>query len=47
MLLYDYFKWTNDKVTLENLWQNAVDCMRWIDDYGFRDGYVYYKEKKY
>lgn len=31
ILLYDYYLWTRDKVTLEKLWPNALAALGWID----------------
>jgi len=46
MLLYDYFKWTNDRETLENLWQNALDCLMWMNEYALmHNGYAAYKTR--
>ncbi|MDD3013826.1 MAG: glycogen debranching N-terminal domain-containing protein [Candidatus Gastranaerophilales bacterium] len=43
ILLHDYFKWTNDKETLEKLWQNALDCLMWMDNYAMiNNGYAAY-----
>ncbi|MDD3149665.1 MAG: glycogen debranching N-terminal domain-containing protein, partial [Candidatus Gastranaerophilales bacterium] len=42
ILYYDYFKWTNDRETIENLWQNALDCLYWLDNHGITNKYVYY-----
>ena len=32
VLLYDYFTWTGDKETLQQLWPNAIRAMDWIDE---------------
>jgi glycogen debranching enzyme len=46
ILLYDYFKWTNDKNTLENLWKNALDCLAWMDNNALmNNGYIAYKRR--
>lgn len=45
MLLYDYFKWTNDKETLERLWINALNCRKWMDEYALYNGYAAYKKR--
>jgi len=43
MLLHDYFKWTDDRDTLEKLWQNALDCLMWMDNYSVKiNGYAAY-----
>lgn len=43
ILLYDYFKWTNDIETLEKLWKNALDCLAWMDNYALiNNGYAAY-----
>ncbi len=31
VLLYDYYLWTRDKETLEDLWPNAMAALGWID----------------
>lgn len=45
MLLYDYFKWTNDRETLESLWINALNCRKWMDEYALHNGYAAYKRR--
>ncbi|EKE03753.1 MAG: hypothetical protein ACD_20C00157G0030 [uncultured bacterium] len=46
MLLYDYFKWTNDRETLETLWGNALGCLMWMDEYALMHyGYAAYKTR--
>jgi len=43
ILLYDYFKWTNDRETLDKLWVNALDCLMWMDNYALiNNGYASY-----
>ncbi|MEI7474871.1 MAG: amylo-alpha-1,6-glucosidase [bacterium] len=43
MLYYDYFKWTDDKETIEKLWPTALACFEWIDKYSPKvKGYVAY-----
>lgn len=43
MLYYDYFKWTNDRETIEKLWPVALGCLKWINDYSPKvKGYVAY-----
>lgn len=45
ILFYDYFKWTNDITTLTALWENALECLNWMDNYGLYNGYIAYKKK--
>ncbi|MFW6358883.1 MAG: glycogen debranching N-terminal domain-containing protein [Chroococcales cyanobacterium] len=44
ILLYsEYFAWTNDGKTLDQLWPNALAAMDWIDRNCEKTGYLYYK----
>ena len=45
VLLYEYYKWTDDKELLEKLWQNALDCLYWIDNCGIKNKYVTYTKR--
>jgi glycogen debranching enzyme len=38
LLLGEYFKRTGDMQTVRALWPNALAALRWIDEYGDRDG---------
>ncbi|MCA1830567.1 MAG: amylo-alpha-1,6-glucosidase, partial [Actinobacteria bacterium] len=38
MLYGTYFKWTNDRTFAEELLPNVERALRWIDEYGDRDG---------
>ncbi|MEW1584903.1 glycogen debranching N-terminal domain-containing protein [Micromonospora vinacea] len=44
ILLSEYWRWTGDDETVRQLRDNAVAALRWIDEYGDRDGdgYVEY-----
>jgi len=43
IILYaDYYNWTQDQDTLENLWSNALAAMAWIDDHLQKTGYLTY-----
>ncbi|MCX5116901.1 trehalase family glycosidase [Micromonospora sp. NBC_00362] len=44
VLLSEYWRWTGDDDTVRHLRDNAVAALRWIDEYGDRDGdgYVEY-----
>ncbi|MGW0218483.1 amylo-alpha-1,6-glucosidase [Micromonospora chokoriensis] len=44
ILLSEYWRWTGDDETVRHLRDNALAALRWIDDYGDRDGdgYVEY-----
>ena len=44
-LLFDYYKWTNDRDTLEKLWPNALACLNWMKTYGMYNGFVSYIQK--
>ncbi|WP_421655380.1 glycogen debranching N-terminal domain-containing protein [Leptothermofonsia sp. ETS-13] len=45
MLYAEYFAWTADYETLENLWDNALAAMGWIDRNMKRTGYLSYFRK--
>ncbi len=45
ILLYEYFKWTDDRDTLEKLWSNALAAMKWMDSYALYNGFASYKKK--
>lgn len=45
MLLYDYFKWTNDIETLKTLWPNAIACLNWIKSNLRITGYTSYLKR--
>ncbi len=48
LILYGYvWQWTADREFAERLWPNAERALRWIDEYGDRDGdgYVEYQKK--
>ncbi len=45
ILLHEYFYWTNDRRTIECLWENALKCLEWIDKYALYNGYTCYKTK--
>ncbi len=45
ILLYEYFKWTNDIETLEKLWPNALGCLHWMDNYALYNGFASYVKK--
>lgn len=46
ILLYQYFKWTNDIELLEKMWQTALDCLCWMDTYPLLvNGFAAYKTK--
>ncbi len=38
ILLGETFDWTGDRDLVERLWPNALAALRWIDEYGDRDG---------
>lgn len=38
MLLDEYERWTGDSELVERLWPNALAALRWLDEYGDRDG---------
>ncbi|RLP83441.1 glycogen debranching protein [Micromonospora sp. BL4] len=44
ILLSEYWRWTGDDETVQHLRDNALAALRWIDEYGDRDGdgYVEY-----
>jgi glycogen debranching enzyme len=42
MLYAEYFAWTADHTTLDNLWPNAVSAMAWIDRNCQETGYLTY-----
>lgn len=46
LLLYaDYYAWTNDLTTLEQLWPHALAAMAWIDTQCKETGYLTYERK--
>ncbi|HSA06460.1 MAG TPA: glycogen debranching N-terminal domain-containing protein, partial [Candidatus Gastranaerophilales bacterium] len=45
ILLYEYFKWTNDMETVDKLWVNALECLNWMDNYPLYNGFASYKKK--
>lgn len=45
ILLYEYFKWTDDRDTLEKLWPNALMCLNWMEKYGTYQGFAAYSQK--
>ncbi len=45
MLYAEYFAWTNDHTTLEQLWSNALAAMDWIDARCQKTGYLCYERK--
>jgi len=48
ILLHDYFKWTDDRATLEKLWTNALDCLMWMDNYAMiNNGYAAYIKRSF
>ncbi len=47
MLYAEYFAWTADETTLDNLWSNAIAAMSWIDLNCQKTGYLaYYRSSK-
>ncbi|AFZ25269.1 glycogen debranching enzyme [Cylindrospermum stagnale PCC 7417] len=47
MLYAEYYAWTNDKETIEQLWPNALAAMEWIDHHTKETGYLsYYRKSK-
>jgi glycogen debranching enzyme len=45
MLYADYFAWTNDRETIESLWDNAIAAMGWIDRTMQHTSYLSYFRK--
>lgn len=45
MLYAEYYAWTNDHETLEQLWPNALAAMEWIDRNTPHNGYLSYFRK--
>lgn len=43
MLYAEYFAWTADQATLEQLWPNAISAMAWIDRNCKETGYLSYQ----
>lgn len=47
MLYAEYYAWTHDGETLEQLWPNALAAMEWIDRNSKQTGYLtYYRKSK-
>ncbi|NUN66105.1 amylo-alpha-1,6-glucosidase [Pseudanabaena biceps] len=42
MLYAEYYAWTGDQTTLDNLWSNAISAMAWIDRNCQETGYLIY-----
>ncbi|MFL5775388.1 MAG: glycogen debranching N-terminal domain-containing protein [Chloroflexota bacterium] len=38
VLLGETFEWTGDRALIDRLWPNALAALRWIDEWGDRDG---------
>ena len=47
MLYADYYAWTHDRDTLEQLWDNAVAAMDWIDRNCKETGYLSYYRRSH
>ncbi|WP_017651867.1 amylo-alpha-1,6-glucosidase [Fortiea contorta] len=45
MLYAEYYVWTNDLETLEQLWSNALAAMEWIDRNTPQNGYLSYSRR--
>ncbi|BAY63864.1 amylo-alpha-1,6-glucosidase [Calothrix brevissima NIES-22] len=45
MLYAEYYAWTNDRETLEQLWPNALAAMEWIDRNSKQTSYLSYSRK--
>ncbi|OKH18523.1 amylo-alpha-1,6-glucosidase [Hydrococcus rivularis NIES-593] len=45
MLYAEYYAWTNDHLTLDRLWSNALAAMDWIDAQCQKTGYLSYERK--
>ncbi|MBW4601812.1 MAG: amylo-alpha-1,6-glucosidase [Calothrix sp. FI2-JRJ7] len=45
MLYAEYYAWTHDSETLENLWNNALSGMEWIDRNMKQTGYLSYHRR--
>ncbi|BAZ15358.1 amylo-alpha-1,6-glucosidase [Calothrix sp. NIES-4071] len=45
MLYAEYYAWTHDGETLENLWNNALSAMEWIDRNMRQTGYLSYHRR--
>ena len=45
ILLYEYFKWTDDIKTVEKLWTNALAALQWMNDYALYNGFAAYLKK--
>jgi len=46
LILYaEYYSWTHDQETLDDLWINAIAAMNWIDRHLERTGYLTYFRK--
>ncbi len=43
MLYAEYFAWTADQTTLDQLWANAISAMSWIDRNSKETGYLSYQ----
>ena len=45
MLYFEYYSWTHDRETLEQLWPNALAAMEWIDQNMQSTGYLTYQRR--
>ncbi|MBD2499680.1 amylo-alpha-1,6-glucosidase [Anabaena azotica] len=45
MLYFEYYSWTHDRETLEQLWPNALAAMEWIDRNMQPTGYLTYQRR--
>lgn len=45
MLYAEYYAWTHDQETLDNLWPNALAAMEWIDRNCKETGYLSYERR--
>lgn len=45
MLLAEYYAWTHDQETLDQLWDKALLAMDWIDRYTKKTGYLSYDRR--
>jgi len=45
ILLYDYFKWTDDRETLVKLWGPALKCLDWMENFALYNGFACFSQK--
>lgn len=45
MLYADYYAWSGDRATIEQLWPNALEAVKWIENRCRETGYLSYRKR--